>query len=159
MRGPVVVGVDGSDAGLLALEEAASMISGTERSLLAVFVRHIPCVAWSALNAGVVWHMESIVDETQNLAEAECCALLGVRGVRWHFEVGRGAPASELMRAATRHESDTIVVAGRRHGTFGGFASGAVATRLMHRWPGTLVVLHTPSRSKSSPTVELRPAW
>jgi hypothetical protein len=36
------------------------------------------------------------------------------------------------------------VVSGRRHRAIGSLAHGAIATKLLHRWEGTLVVLHPP---------------
>jgi nucleotide-binding universal stress UspA family protein len=154
MRGPIVVGVDGSAASRLALEEAAAAAKGTDREVVAVFVRHLPLAGLRALAIASVAGSEDAVDEMQIFAEAESIAVLEAAQVSWSFEVGRGEPAAELMRIAQAHDAGTIVVAGRRHGALGGFAVGAVTAQLLHRWSRCLLVAHP----QASAGRETRPA-
>lgn len=154
MHGPIVVGTDGSETSRLAVEEAGSIAGASGQQLVVVFVRHIPFVgvgmlATGGLSAGA---LQDALDGDQALAEAQCIAVLDPAGVRWRFEAGEGDPACELMRIATDLEADTIVVAGRRHGALGGFAHGSVSVRLLHRWPGALLVIHPKPATSSRST-------
>lgn len=142
MKGPIVVGVDGSPASRLALEEAIAAANGTDREIIAVFVRHAPLAGLRALAIGSGSVAEEAIDEMQIVAEAESIAILDAAGVRWRFEVGEGEPAGELIRIAKTHGAGTIVVAGRRHGAIGAIAAGAVTAQLLHRWDRCLLVAH-----------------
>ncbi|MGA7417666.1 MAG: universal stress protein [Acidimicrobiales bacterium] len=153
MRGPIVVGTDGSETSRLAVEEAGAIARASGHQLVVLFVRHVSfagvgVLATGGLSAGAV---QDALDGDQALAEAQCIAILDPTGVPWRFEVGEGDPASELMRVATGLEADTIVVAGRRHGALGGLAHGSVSVRLLHRWSGALLVIHPkPTASSTS---------
>ena len=147
MRGPIVVGADGSDNSRLAIEEAASIAKGSGQTVLVAFVRYVRLaglgVPWTgALSVGVV---EEMLTADESFAEAQSIAILDPVGVPWRFEVREGDPAHELMRLATEVGADTIVVAGRRHGAFGAMACASVCTQLLHRWPRSLLVIHPQS--------------
>jgi nucleotide-binding universal stress UspA family protein len=155
MRGPIVVGTDGSETSRLAVEEAGSIARANRQSVVVLFVRRVPfagigMLATGGLSAGAV---QDALNADESLAEAQSIAILDPTDVCWRFEVATGDPVGELMRVATGLEADTIVVAGRRHGALGGFAHGSVSVRLLHRWPGTLLVIHprpaASSRSKA----------
>jgi nucleotide-binding universal stress UspA family protein len=156
MRGPLVVGVDGSDASLFGLREAATMAQATRAALIIVFVRFSPYQTWTALTPDGVCAMQDIADATQIVVEAECIAVLESGGLNWQLEVRYGEPAGALMAVAKDYKSDTIVVSGRRHRAVGSIAHGAIATKLLHRWPGTLVVLHPPPPTEVGPSIDVR---
>lgn len=156
MRGPLVVGVDGSDASLFGLREAATMAQATHAALIVVFVRLSPYQTWTALTSCGVCAMQDIADATQIVVEAECIAILGSGGLNWQLEVRCGEPAGALMAVAKEYKSDTIVVSGRRHRAVGSIAHGAIATKLLHRWPGTLIVLHPPPPAEVGPSIDVQ---
>jgi nucleotide-binding universal stress UspA family protein len=151
MRGPIVVGADGSDTSRLAIEEAASIAKGSGQMVAVVFVRHFPFTGLGVLgSAGLsAVVVQNALDAAQSLAEAQSIAILDLAHVRWRFEVRTGEPAGELMGLATELEAEMIVVAGRRHGAIGGFTCGSVSMHLLHRWPGSLLVIHPPSDETS----------
>jgi nucleotide-binding universal stress UspA family protein len=155
VRGPLVVGVDGSDASLFGLQEAASMAQATRAALIIVFVRTPPYQTWTALTSGGMCAM-TIADATQIIVEAECIAVLGSAGLNWQLEIRCGEPAGALMAVAKEYKSDTIVVSGRRHRAVGSIAHGAIATKLLHRWSGTLVVLHPPAAGELGQSINLQ---
>lgn len=144
MHGPLVVGVDGSDASLLGLREAASMAYATRTALIVAFVRPPPYQTWTALTSFGAYSMADPAGASEVIVEAECVATLGSAKLNWQLEIRCGEPAGALMAVAREYKSDTIVVSGRRHRAFGSIAHGAIATRLLHRWPGTLIILHPP---------------
>lgn len=139
---PIVVGVDGSAAGRVALEEAAGSARGNDRLVVVVFVRHFPHAGLRALAFGTGAVIEDAMDELQIVAEAEAIAVFDPAGVRWRFEVGRGEPAAELMRIAAAHDAETIVITARRHGALASFTLGVVTAQLLRRWQHCLLVVH-----------------
>lgn len=157
MRGPIVVGADGSDTSRLAIEEAASMARGSGQSVVVVFVRHDNLtrlgVPWTGgLETGAV---QEVLSVNQSLVEAQSVAILDSLCIDWRFEVREGEPAHELIRSATEAGADTIVVAGRRHGALGALASASVCSQLLHRWPRSLLVIHP--HSEASDTMKTMP--
>lgn len=160
MRGPIVVGTDGSETSRLAIEEAATIAAGTGQSVRVVFVRHLALTGWSAMATGGqgVGAVQEALTADEVLAEAQAVAIMaGAVGVAWQFEVRVGEPAAELMRAAEDVDADTIVVAGRHHGAIGGLAHGSIGHQLLHRWPRTLLVIHPRSPGSSEPDASERP--
>jgi nucleotide-binding universal stress UspA family protein len=149
MHGPLVVGVDGSDASLFGLREAASMAQGTRSALIAVFVRPPAYKMWTAFTFCGVCSIGAVDDVTETVIEAECIAILGSAQLNWQFEIRSGEPAAALMAVAKEYRAETIVVSGRRHCAVGSIAHGAIMTRLLHRWAGALVLLHPPPESKA----------
>jgi nucleotide-binding universal stress UspA family protein len=149
VQGPLIVGVDGSDGSLLGLREAVAMVAGTDRALVVAHIRPAPYKIWITMTNTGVCPMGDIADKSQMVTDAECIAAIGTTDAQWQFEVHRGEPAAALMEVARTHDSDTIVVAGRRHGPLGGFAYGATSVRLFHRWTGALIVLHPPVSVKA----------
>jgi nucleotide-binding universal stress UspA family protein len=147
VRGPIVVGSDGSEISRLAIVEAGSIAGGTGQTVIVTFVRHIPLAGLCAVSAGSqgVHAMRETLDSSQALSEAQSIAILESTSVRWRFEVRTGEPVQELMRVAKECDADTIVVAGRRRGKFSGLARSSVSTRLLHRWPRSLLVIHPQS--------------
>lgn len=144
MRGPLIVGVDGTDASLFGLREAASIAAASRSLLIVVYVRLPPYQMWTALTSFGTCSMADISDKTELVVEAECITTLSALDINWKLEIRDGDPAAALMAVAIEYEGDTIVVSGQRHGTVGSIAHGAIATRLLHRWPNTLIVLHPP---------------
>jgi len=146
LRGPIVIGADGSERSRVAIEVAETIASNDEDSVVVVFVRYLPFWEASAVASGghSVRILEEVLDARQVLAEAQSIALLGAQSLNWQFDVRAGDPATELMRAATEIGGNTIVVGGRAQTTAGRLIRSSVASRLLHRWPHNLVVAHPP---------------
>ena len=103
MRGPIVVGADGSDNSRLAIDEAASIAKGSGQTVVVAFVRYVRLaglgVPWTgALSVGVV---EEMLTTDESFAEAQSIAILDPVGVPGVSRCGRASPHSELMRLAT----------------------------------------------------------
>jgi nucleotide-binding universal stress UspA family protein len=153
VNGPVIVGADGSDNSRLAIEGAACIAKGSGQSVVIVYVRRPPFVGMGApLTGGMVAApVEETMTGIESLVEAESVAILDSASVPWRFEVREGDPVTELMKVAVDCGSDTIVVAGRRHGALGGIAHGSVCTHLLYRWPRSLLIIH-PQVDPAGPT-------
>jgi nucleotide-binding universal stress UspA family protein len=116
-----------------------------------VFVRHTPFGGGvTVLAAGAVRPLKDALDAEEAVAHAQSIAILDPIGVPWSFVVRSGEPAAELVHAAEEHGSGTIVVAGRRHGALGSITHSSVVSRLLHRWPQTLLVVHPPEPSDNA---------
>ncbi len=151
MQGPIVVGADATENSRLAVNEAASIASATGQELVIVFVRRTPLAGLSVFAPVGGKTVEQALDQDQALAEAQVATLLGTSTVHWSFAAARGDPATELMRMAERTRAAMIVIAGRRHTAIGSVACNAVATQLLHRWDGSLLVVHPPAEMSYEP--------
>jgi nucleotide-binding universal stress UspA family protein len=104
----LVVGVDGSENSLRALDVAATLARRNESEVTVGFVRHPPAMAGAVA-----------IDWTPVFAPAEAAIADAARerltGLRWHLLVRDGAPALELERIADEVHADLLVV-GRSHG-------------------------------------------
>jgi nucleotide-binding universal stress UspA family protein len=129
----------------MALVEAASLASQSGSGVVVVFVRHCPFGGGvSVFSAAAVRPLRDALDAEETVAHAQSIAILDPLGVPWSFVVRSGEPATELMHAAKEHGARTIVAAGRRHGALGSITHASVISRLLHRWPHSLLVVHPP---------------
>jgi nucleotide-binding universal stress UspA family protein len=139
----VVVGVDGSDESIAALEQAASLAAATERDLIAVFVRHLPGFIEASPALG---QASNALDDLADRIEAEVKATLAGRDrPLWRYEVRHGDPASELVDAAKQHDASLIVVGHRGHNQAFSLLLGSVASRLVHHAPQSVLVTRLPA--------------
>jgi nucleotide-binding universal stress UspA family protein len=104
----VVVGVDGTESSLRALDVAATIARRNESQVSVVFVRHPP-----ATSSPMAVDWSTIFDPLQ--AEIADAARERLAGLRWRLLVVDGSPARELERIATDEGADLLVV-GRSHG-------------------------------------------
>ena len=156
MQGPIVAGTDGSEASRRAVAEAGALAEHSGSRGLVVFVLRMGFgAAASAFSVSAVGPLKECVEADQTVAQAQAIAELDARGVPWEFVVREGQPATELMRVATDHGADTIVVAGRRHGAMGNFTHAAVTANLLHRWPHSLFVVRPPESTPAQPQDEI----
>lgn len=145
MRGPIVAGTDSSETSRLALIEAGTLARHFSLDVVAVCVRRARFNGSAGVYSPEAAHaLQDGLDSVQTVAYAQSVAILDPLGIRWCFEVRTGQPAAELMCAAKYRGAETIVVAGRRHGTVGGLTYSSVSAQLFHRWPHTLLVVHPP---------------
>jgi nucleotide-binding universal stress UspA family protein len=99
----LVVGVDGTDSSLRALELVATVARRNESEVTVAFVRHFPtftgtvAVDWSAVFASVE-------------AEIAQAARKRLAGLRWQMLISDGSPALELERLAREVGADLLVV-------------------------------------------------
>jgi nucleotide-binding universal stress UspA family protein len=132
------------------------MAQTTGAALIVVYARLPSHLTWVAFASVGACSMADLSGSTELLVEAECIATLTSSHLNWQLEVQDGEPAAALMAVAKKYNSDTIVVSGRRHRAFGVLAHGAIATKLLHRWTGTLVVLHPPPQIDSGSSIDLQ---
>lgn len=150
----IVIGVDGSETSLEALDAASDLAEQTGSQLVVVFVRD-PGLA------GAVAGMEGEAEAAILQAEAELEAsvrerafdVLSPRTVQWTFETASGDAAHELVDIAQRRHARLIVVGGHRHSTIGGVVLGSVAQRLLRASPVSVLVFRHHARERLSEAV------
>jgi nucleotide-binding universal stress UspA family protein len=112
----VVVGFDGSDSSIRALEAASNLVAGRVASIEIVFVAHQNSVALlSPYGAATI---RNILDEEEVEMREMVRTILGDEQ-RWHFNRSDGDIADQLMAIAERSSEDygpsamVVVVVGR----------------------------------------------
>lgn len=142
MHGPIVAGTDGSDVGRLAIAEAGRIAMSVGSGVVVVFARNsrltgpTSVFAVDALNA-----LEESIDSEQMIALAQGIAELDSIGVPWTFDVSRGHPVDQLIKAAERHHANTIVLGASRRRWRGRIGRSSAAQQLVQRWPHLLVLV------------------
>jgi nucleotide-binding universal stress UspA family protein len=124
----IVVGVDGTDSSLRALDAAATVARRNEAEVTVVFVRHIPVLATAGPAPALDW--VSVFAPLEK--EIEDAARERLQGVRWNLVVVDGSPVVELERIAVEVDADLLVVGrsqgGRIHRLIEGSVAGHTAT-------------------------------
>jgi nucleotide-binding universal stress UspA family protein len=144
----LLLGVDGSDSAHRATATLASwqLFHAVPATVVAVLE---PAPAWPVALGGafaptIVTIGDGGVDERHDHlrgAVAEAIATLRRAGMTAEGEVREGDPAHELVKAATEHSADMVVVGTRGLSTLGRLLLGSVARKvLLHTGASVLVV-------------------
>ncbi|MGJ7906540.1 universal stress protein [Actinopolyspora sp. H202] len=136
---PVVVGVDGSGPGELALRWAFDMASARSTEIMAVHAWHDLVVGelWTRAQADKTW--ESVrADEQRLLAEVLAGWREDYPDVPVHEIVGYGKPARLLLEQADN--AQLVVVGARGRGGLAGLLLGSTSQTLLHHAPCPVVV-------------------
>ncbi|ALL79625.1 hypothetical protein AD006_31025 (plasmid) [Pseudonocardia sp. EC080610-09] len=144
--GPVVVGVDGSEAGALALQYAVGAAAALDTSVLAIR-------AWShdRIDPFVLdllgWHgVED--DERDHLEKSVQPARVTHPDVTIDTQLVRGHPAQALLDAALG--ARMLVVGSRGNGGLAGLLVGSISRTVLHHVHCPVAVLTTPSSTAPS---------
>lgn len=110
---PLVVGVDGSEAGFGAIEVAGQLAALSGCSLAVVFVSEPPHLVSPATSLGTC-ASEAAYRVAQHETAERCRSysqlVLDVAGVDWTFEIVEGAAARCLAEAVDRHRACALVI-------------------------------------------------
>lgn len=139
-RGPVVVGVDGSQASMAALEIAVTEAERLDAPLEIVHAWQVPA-QWDRAMSGYGADVDTLEEIHRDLLDeaVEYARGLGARPTGW-LEIG---PAAEVLRTIGR-TSRLLVVASHGAGAFTRFYIGSVSHDLLVE-PPTPVLIVTPS--------------
>jgi nucleotide-binding universal stress UspA family protein len=131
----IVVGVDGSPEGFVALEQAVRLLDGGGE-LVALVV----CQEQLAVHAGL--EAPRLADELH--AEAEVAAAHAESGLRGlagaHVELAHGRALTALADRAASLRADVIAVGSHSHSRAAGIVLGSVATALLHESRASVLV-------------------
>ena len=122
----IVVGVDGSDSSLAALEWALDEARLRSGQVKVVTVWHYPIIGDAA---GRAEDYEAFGDNARSV-HADALRRASEAGVTVAGEVTEGHPADVLLKAAVG--ADLLVVGSRGHGGFAGLLLGSVSSHAVH---------------------------
>jgi nucleotide-binding universal stress UspA family protein len=133
----IVVGVDGSDSSLAALDWALEEARLRTGDVHVVTAWHYPVIGDAA---GKAEDHDSFGD-TARRANAGALRRASGTGLAVTGEVMEGHPADVLAKAAT--EADLLVVGSHGHGGFAGMLLGSVSSHAVHHAHCPVVVVRT----------------
>lgn len=107
-----VVGVDGTDSGLGALQQAAEYADGADARILCVHVRPHPsmCEMVAFLAPGAAAISRECRDIMEMRAWLQCVQVLDPAGLSWDFKVVSGRPERCLAQIAVAEHGDALFV-------------------------------------------------
>jgi nucleotide-binding universal stress UspA family protein len=128
--GPVIVGVDGSDASLVAVLWAAGLATEVRRTLLAVHalgdVETFGVEGWPQPDVGrIEAHLNLVREEHGPIP----------------LEIVPDLPGSALDELADRHHAAAVVVGGLRRGLLADLRLGRTPVQLLQRGSGPVVIV------------------
>jgi nucleotide-binding universal stress UspA family protein len=139
----LVVGYDGSQPAIRALDAATRLLRGRAGRIDVVYVAHLSSLAM--LSPGAIAEMESDFDEIEQELRARAAEQLRASGAAWEFERRQGIVADELIAAsaaisdAHADQIEVIVVGSSSHATHR--VVGSVAVSLARRSPVPVVIV------------------
>ena len=151
----VVVGVDGSDASMAAVDAAAQLAQNTGATVRVVGAWD-PLVErdWGPVYASALPGGSYGIDDALRTAAREAVAAAADRvrgaypGTQVTTETPEGPPARALVDAAS--DAGILVVGSRGHGAFAGLVLGSVSHELVHTAPCPVMVVHGPVAVRST---------
>ena len=133
----ILVGVDGSDSALKAVETAAGLCEAHGSELVLVHVVQISAIADQALKMSATEHlkenpktiMEKLSQDVLEKARAHAREA-GLADDRITTLTSDGNQARQLIQAAEDHKADLIVVGSRGRGRLEGLLLGSVSQKI-----------------------------
>jgi nucleotide-binding universal stress UspA family protein len=138
MTGPLVIGYDGSAGSRCALEEAARLASGLATEVVIAFG-----YAVAPSGGETADHRQLLEEHGRKLAD-EALARLRELGAAGSIAVVDERPTESLLRVASEHGAQMIVVGTQGEGPISGALLGSVPYKLVHRSPVPVLVVPAP---------------
>jgi nucleotide-binding universal stress UspA family protein len=142
----LIVGVDGSDGSLAAVDEAIELAHGLDAKLTFVFVRRPPSAV-----LGDLYYQRAISSDLARAGHAVAMAVetATAAGIDADAEILEGDPADEIVSLADNRESDLIVVGSRGYGALAGALLGSVSRSVtQHASRPVVVAKQTRARAR-----------
>jgi nucleotide-binding universal stress UspA family protein len=142
----VVVGVDGTELSLEALERTVRFAKAVSARVVVCFVRHLDIpMSDPATGVAAVVVLEGAEDELAGVAQKAASKVLDGSGLAWEFVSRLGEPAHEIIDVAHETDASWIVVGASIHGPISGFFLSSVASHLLHHSDVSVAIVR-PSR-------------
>ena len=139
----LVVGYDGSDPSIRALNSAAGLLRGRDGSITVVYVAHLTTA--EMMSAAAIAEMEVSFDEIARELRDQAAEQLRGREERWQFERGQGMITDVLIEAAEKirdtHPGDSVAIVVGSSSQAMHRMVGSVAVSLARRAPVPLVIV------------------
>lgn len=140
----IVVGTDGSETAIRAVEHAAQLAQLTGARLhLVTAIPAMPAVVAPEMMQGIPssW-IDANLDAARTVLEA-AASDIAEKGVEVTAEVGNGDPADCLLRACDTARADLLVVGNRGMQGARRFLLGSVANRCAHHAACSVLIVST----------------
>jgi nucleotide-binding universal stress UspA family protein len=135
----IVVGLDGSDGSLRALDQALQLASLTHGAVHAVMVEeHIPAYA---ATVGEVDDEVQFENEYYKRVQTEATKKAAGQRMIISFEILRGHAGDQLARAATSRKADLLVIGHKGHSRLHHMLLGSTADRVVEHAPCPVLVV------------------
>lgn len=146
--GDIVVGVDGSESSLSALEWAATEAKLRTARLRIVTAWHVPVVAYGAPGFVPVAPSlrESVREEAERVAE-HAVERAGEAGIEQVEHLVREGQAADVLTDAA-NGAGLLVVGSRGHGGFAALLLGSVSQQCAHHAPCPIVIVRGRGESR-----------
>jgi nucleotide-binding universal stress UspA family protein len=137
----IVVGVDGSDPSVRALEFAASLVEELpDAALVVAHARYVPYL-WAPKSLPED-EFADLLDDAERYVREAAQRELGDRDVQWTFERRQGEPSQILRDIAHETEASFVVVGRRGWSAVQELVLGSVSNRLVHRSDVRVLLVH-----------------
>jgi len=139
----LVVGYDGSEPAVRALDAAVRLLRGRDGSISVVYVAHLTSA--EMMSADAIAEMEESFDELAKELRTQASEQLAGQEERWRFERRQGSIADQLVAAATQHPDagpgDTVAIVVGSSSQALHRMVGSVAVGLARHAPVPLVIV------------------
>ena len=142
----LVVGYDGSEPAVRALDAAAALLRGRDGSIDVVYVPHLPAV--DMMSADAVAGMETTFDEISRDLQVQASEQLRGREERWRFERGQdmltditGVLIGAAERIRDAHPGDNVAIVVGSSSQARHRVVGSVAVSLARHAPVPIVIV------------------
>jgi nucleotide-binding universal stress UspA family protein len=144
--GPIVVGVDGSENAVRALQVAVTLAEGLDAEILAVHALGLLTTIDGERHPSLDYR-----DEIEERLQSHWCATLEThRPGRWRSRLIDGSPAEVLLAAAEEAQAGYVVVGARGVGGHPDLMLGSTSHQVIHHSRCPVVVVPPIDRSEAS---------
>ena len=135
---PIVVGIDGSESSLDALDYALDIAEALQRPVAAIAVWHMPPFVYGGYYPLMDWTPE---DDATKVLDRAAEAVFGDERPGWFQQSAvQGRPASVLIDAS--EDAEMLVLGSRGHGGFAGLLLGSVSAACAEHAKCPVLVVH-----------------
>ena len=139
----LVVGYDGYDPSIRALNSAAGLLRGRDGSITVVYVAHLTTA--EMMSADAIAEMEISFDDIARELRDQAAEQLRGREERWQFERGQGMITDVLIKAAEKtrdaNPDDSVAIVVGSSSQAMHRMVGSIAVSLARRAPVPLVIV------------------
>jgi nucleotide-binding universal stress UspA family protein len=136
----VVLGLDGTEPSLYAMQQIAPLVGALDGELIVVFVRHVPVMAEPSAGEALAI-VEETLDDLVAEARRDAEEQLAPTGVRYQFVVRDGDPTHQLLDAAHHFGATLVAVGATIHGQIAALLTSSVADHLVHHCDLPLLIV------------------
>ena len=147
LSGTAVVGVDGTEAALHALQRTAAVLRATGGRMVVVFARQLLLTSLDDVTGAETTMATEAIELDEQTARQDAERIAREAGVACEFVERDGDPAQVLLEVAEETDAACIVVGAPVHGAITSILFSSVAEYLLHHCPRTLVIVRPAAES------------